>query len=80
MDFYIASSSENVISYLLISGGASIISGLDKILEEHVGVPVQINNPFSVVGFDPLLFTEDYIKTISPIAVVPIGLAMRGFE
>lgn len=78
LDFYIASSAENIISQILLTGGSSQIPGLAGIIEAHIDVPVTILNPFTVIGYDADLFNEDYIRTISPFVAVPVGLALRG--
>jgi type IV pilus assembly protein PilM len=78
IDFFIASSSDHVISYGLVTGGGTRVPGLVDGLQESIGVPFQILNPFGGINPDPKIFPPDYISEISPIASVATGLAMRG--
>lgn len=80
VDFYSASNSGNPINYLLLAGGGCRIPELAKSVEDTVGLPVQLLNPFTNISYDSSLFSTDYVGAISSIAVVPIGLALRGFE
>lgn len=79
VDFYVASNVGNSVSYLMLAGGASRLPNLSKTLEDSLGVPVQLLNPFNTIGADPKLFTQDYLNVISGLAGVPVGLALRGF-
>jgi type IV pilus assembly protein PilM len=77
IDFYNASSSEAPIAYVLLAGGSSKIPGLSKVVEEALGLPTQLLNPFNSITYDPAVFTQDYLSNIAPIASIPIGLALR---
>ncbi len=77
LDFYHASSSGPAVTSVLLSGGTSKIPGLSGALEQQLGVPTQVLNPFNAVSFDPAVFSTDYITRVAPIAAVPIGLALR---
>ncbi len=77
LDFYNASSSGAPVAYVLLGGGSSKIPGLSKVVEDSIGLPTQIINPFNAISYDPAVFTQEYLSSIAPIAVVPIGLALR---
>ena len=77
LDFYNTSSSGAPVSYILLGGGSSKIPELSRIIEEKVGLPTQVMNPFNAISYDPNVFTQDYMNAIAPIAAVPIGLALR---
>lgn len=77
LDFYNASSSGAPVSYVLLAGGSSKIEGLSKVVEESVGLPTQLINPFNSISYDPAVFTQEYLANIAPIASIPIGLALR---
>jgi type IV pilus assembly protein PilM len=80
LDFYNASSSGAPVSYVLLAGGSSKLPGLSKIVEESVGLPTQLINPFNSISYDPAIFTQEYLTNIAPIASIPIGLALRAGE
>lgn len=80
LDFYNASATGAPVAYVLLAGGSSRIQGLSKIVEDVVGLPTQLVNPFNSISYDPGIFTQDYLANIAPIAVIPIGLALRAGE
>lgn len=77
LDFYNASSSGAPVSYILLSGGSAKIPNLSRIVEESLGLPTQIINPFNAISYDPAVFTQDYLGSIAAIASISIGLALR---
>jgi type IV pilus assembly protein PilM len=77
LDIYSASSTGAPITQVLLCGGSSKIPNLSKSIEEVIEIPVQLMNPFNAISYDPGVFTDEYIATISPIAAIPIGLAIR---
>lgn len=77
LDFYNASSSGAPVSYILLTGGSAKIPQLSKVVEDTVGLPAQIMNPFNAISYDPAVFTQEYMNAIAPLAAIPIGLAIR---
>lgn len=77
LDFYNASSQGAPVSYVLLSGGSAKIPNLSRVVEEAIGLPTQLANPFNSISYDPAVFTQEYINAIAPIAAVPVGLALR---
>jgi type IV pilus assembly protein PilM len=77
LDFYNASSSGAPVSYVLLTGGSARIPDLSRVVEETVGLPAQLLNPFNSISYDPSIFTQDYLNAIAPMAAIPIGLALR---
>ncbi len=78
LDFYSASSSGAPVGSIFITGGGSLIQGLERIIQDKTGIPTQYLNLFTRVSFDEKQFTPEMIQAIAPIAAVPIGLALRG--
>lgn len=78
MDFYIASNTGLNVGYILLSGGTAKLPNLSKLVEDSVGLPTQLLNPFTTITYDSKVFTQDYISTISSLAAIPLGLAVRG--
>ncbi|MEK7691217.1 MAG: type IV pilus assembly protein PilM, partial [Bdellovibrionota bacterium] len=77
LDFYNASSSGAPVAYVLLCGGCSKLPNLAKTVEDTVGLPVQLINPFNSVTYDSGVFPPDYIASIAPAAAIPVGLALR---
>jgi type IV pilus assembly protein PilM len=79
LDFYAASNTAAPVSYVLLAGGSCRLPGLAQVVENQVGLPTQILNPFANIKYDSAAFTQEYLDAVSSVAVVPIGLALRGF-
>jgi len=77
LNYYSASSVGAPLGPIYLSGGSSLVPGLQGIVEELTGRPVQYLNPFNSIAVDPAQFSEDYLRSIAPLAVVPLGLALR---
>ncbi len=77
LDFYSASSTGAPVAYVLLTGGGAKLPELSKVVEDSVGLPTQLANPFNSISYDPAVFTPEYITAIAPVAAVPIGLALR---
>jgi type IV pilus assembly protein PilM len=77
LDFYNASSTGAPVSYALLSGGCARIPDLPRVVEETLGMPTQLLNPFNAITYDPAVFTPEYVQAIAPMAAIPIGLALR---
>ena len=77
LDFYAATAADSHISRIYLSGGTCKLPSLYKIIENKVGVPVEIMNPFRNVEFDPKRFDPEYIREVGPSAAVAVGLGIR---
>ncbi len=77
LDFYAATAADSQISRIYLSGGTCKLPSLYKVVENKVGVPVEIMNPFRNIEFDPKRFDPEYIREVGPAAAVAVGLAIR---
>src|SRR6266849_2799543 len=77
LDFYTATAADSHISRLYLSCGTAKIPALFKVIEQRVGVPVEILNPFKGVEIDNRRFDPNYVMDVAPSAAVAIGLALR---
>jgi len=77
VDYYNASAVGAPIAYILLTGGSAKVPGLSKVVEDTLGVPSQLMNPFNAISYDPAVFNQDYLSNIAPIAAIPMGLALR---
>src|SRR3989441_4457622 len=77
LDFYTATAADSHIARLYLSGGTAKIPALFKVIEQRVGVPVEILNPFKGVEIDNRRFDSHYVMDVAPSAAVAIGLALR---
>jgi type IV pilus assembly protein PilM len=76
-DFFRATSQEDRIDQIFLSGGTAKIHGLRDLLQDRFGAPVELMNPFLNVGYSEKDFNPDYIEDIAPSAAIAVGLAAR---
>lgn len=80
LDLHAASSTEEEVSKIYLSGGTSRIPGIKELIADRVGVPVEYLDPFKAITYNQSSFDPEYIKEISPVAAVGVGLALRKLE
>jgi len=76
-DFFRATSSEDRIDRIFLSGGSSKIQGLRDLLTDRFEAGVEILNPFNNVTYNPRDFDPDFIADMGPSAAIAVGLAAR---
>lgn len=77
LEFYAASTSGGEIKKVFLSGGCAKIKMLPGLIEERIGTPVEVFNPFMQIDCNPEAFDPEYIKQIAPLTAVGMGLALR---
>jgi len=77
LDFYAATAADSHIAKVYLSGGTARVPALFKVIEQRVGVPVEILNPFKAIEVDNRKFDPQHIMEIAPSAAVAVGLALR---
>jgi type IV pilus assembly protein PilM len=77
LDFYAATSADAHIARIFVSGGSAKIPALIKTIENRTGVPVEVMNPFRNIDAGGGRFDSAYLESISPMAAVAVGLALR---
>ena len=50
---------------------------LVHIVQDTIGLPTELLNPFSTIQYDPGVFSDEYIADISASSAIAIGLALR---
>ena len=76
--FYSASQHANV-SHILLAGGSVVIDGLAQAIEEQIGIPASIVNPFSNMSYSSDI-DRDALSKDAPAMMMCCGLAMRSFD
>ncbi len=77
LDFFQSTTTYEKISKLFLSGGGSKIKDFDIILQQQIGIPVEVVNPFKRIEYSGKEFDLDYLREIGPIMAVAVGLASR---
>jgi type IV pilus assembly protein PilM len=72
-----ASRSANGISRLWLTGGGGRIPGLNKVLADRLRLPVELANPLARLRVADSVFSTMSMDEISPLLMLPIGLALR---
>jgi type IV pilus assembly protein PilM len=76
-DFFKATSSEDRIDRIFLSGGTAKVKGLQELLADRFDAGVELLNPFNAVTYNPREFDPDFISDIGPQAAIAVGLAAR---
>lgn len=76
-DFFKATTSNDHIDRIVLSGGGSRVEGFVEALQERFGAPVERFDPFRHVTFDPKQLGQTSPEELAPIAAVALGLALR---
>jgi len=76
-DFFKATSSEERIDRIFLSGGTSKVQGLKDLLAERFDAGVEVMNPFNNVTYSPRDFDPDFIGEMGPSAAIAVGLGVR---
>jgi type IV pilus assembly protein PilM len=77
LDFYSATSSDDKIQKVFLSGGVAKTDGCLKNLQDRLGVPVELLNPFRRIAIDENHFDMEYVQAVSPFFALGVGLATR---
>jgi type IV pilus assembly protein PilM len=77
IDFFRATSQEDRIDQIFLSGGTAKIQGLRELLSEKFSTSVELLNPFLNVRYNEKEFNPDYLEDIGPSAAIAVGLAVR---
>jgi type IV pilus assembly protein PilM len=77
VEYFKSTSANENIEKVYLSGGSSKIPDLKTQLAERLGLAVESLDPFNRVEVSPKEFDLEYLKDVSPMAAVGIGLAIR---
>lgn len=79
LQFFFSSSQYNSVDHLVLAGGSSSIPGVDALIEEKIGVPTTIANPFANMSIAPKIKAQ-VLKNDAPALMIACGLALRSFD
>ncbi len=77
LDFYLATSGEQEIGRIFVSGGSAYLAPLCKAIEKRARVPVTVMDPLTNLGCDPKYVNEQQLRSKAAQLVVALGLALR---
>lgn len=79
LDFYNTTAGEGKINEVFISGGGAKTPNLVEAVQQRLGLPVEVINPFHNIKFNEKEFDAEYLNEIGPLVTVAVGLATRRF-
>jgi type IV pilus assembly protein PilM len=79
IQFFISSSANRRIDSLILAGGCASITGIDKLAQQAVNVPVVIANPFINMSLSQKVRPQALSNDASAM-MIACGLALRSFD
>ena len=76
-DFFKATTADQEIHQILLSGGSARVKQLDAFLNQRLKIEVQVNDPLQNLKVNPKKFDMEYLKENATAAAVAVGLALR---
>ena len=77
IDFFSATSSDEKVQKVFITGGVSKVPSVKASLESRLGVSVHVVDPWRQISFSEKDFDPEYLQAMGPVYTVAAGLAMR---
>jgi len=75
LQFFFSSSQHNVVDHIVLAGGCAVIPGTDELIEEQVGIPTTIANPFASMTLSPKVNVQALSDDASAL-MIACGLAL----
>jgi len=77
ISYFKSSSGAKQLDWVVLSGGGALVPYFPELLQNKLGIPVEIFNPLRNIEYDPDMFMEYQPEKVAPLLAVPIGLAAR---
>jgi len=78
LQFFYSASAFSEVDMIIMAGGSSSIVGIDDLIEEKLGVPTSIANPFVNMSVAPRVKAQN-LSNDAPAMMIACGLALRSF-
>lgn len=79
LQFFYSTSQHGAVDHILLAGGLARLSGLDKLIQEQLGVITSVANPLSKMSINRMV-NSDVMCNDAPSLMVACGLALRNIE
>jgi len=79
LQFFISSSANRSIDSVVLAGGCASIVGIDKLVEQELGLPAFVANPFINMALSHKIKPQSLSNDASAM-MIACGLALRGFD
>ena len=79
LQFFFAAGQYNDVDYILLAGGTASIPDLDRLIQQKIGTPTQVANPFADMALSGRV-NAGALASDAPSLMIACGLAMRSFD
>lgn len=79
LQFFFSSSQYNDVDYIILAGGVSSMEGLAELVQEKLGTPATVANPFANMSISPKV-NAVALSSDAPAMMIACGLALRSFN
>ena len=79
LQFFFASGQYNAVDHILLAGGTASVPGLDRLIEQRLGTPTQVANPFCEMTLGSKV-NAGALASDAPALMIACGLALRSFD
>lgn len=79
LQFFFAASQYNDVDYIVLAGGTSSIPGLAQLIQDKIGTPTLVANPFSNMTLNSKVNAVS-LTNDAPALMIACGLALRSFN
>ena len=79
LQFFFSSSQYNDVDYIVMAGGVSSMEGLDELVQDKLGTPATVANPFADMAISSKV-NAVALSSDAPALMIACGLALRSFD
>jgi len=79
LQFFFSADKNDYVDQIVLAGGCTGIEGVDQLIEQRIGTPTVIADPFAQMSVSSDIPTQR-LKDDGPAMMISCGLAMRGAE
>ncbi len=79
LQFFVSSSANREVDNIVLAGGCSSIPGLEKLVEQNLGIPAYVSNPFINMALSNKVKPQS-LSNDAPAMMIACGLALRSFD
>ncbi|ALP54195.1 pilus assembly protein PilM [Candidatus Tenderia electrophaga] len=79
LQFFFSSSQYNSVDHVVLAGGCASIPGIDELIEDKLGVPTTVANPFANMSLSSKIKAQQ-LGADAPALMIACGLALRSFD
>ncbi|MEM9254233.1 MAG: pilus assembly protein PilM [Pseudomonadota bacterium] len=79
LQFFFSSSQYNDVDHIILAGGVASMEGLQELVEEKLGTPTAVANPFAQMSISSRV-NAVALSSDAPAMMIACGLALRSFD